>query len=197
MNNVVDRLVIGDEREVATGEMAMGQKVVIAARWLLVTAGIVLALWSPAESGQFRVQIILAIGLAMGNFYLSTQALRNKATLPGVALVASAADVVVITAIVAAQGGFDSNLYVFYFPAALAMGVAFRAPVALTLLAATLLTYGITAGVTSGPGEAQFIVTRLITIAAVAVCGVVYRQVETDRRLEAEGSTDHPAATGL
>src|ERR1700726_3911256 len=57
-----------------------GQTVIVIARWLLVLAGLGLTLWHPAPSdlGRVRVTVLVLLGLAVGNFYLQTQALIGR-----------------------------------------------------------------------------------------------------------------------
>jgi hypothetical protein len=174
-------------READTGdELAHGQIVCVAARWMLVGAGLVLALWNPAALGPLRLQVLVLLMIAVANFYLHAQILRKRAAFAGVAYAASAADLAVITTLVLSQGGFDSNLWVFYFPAVLALSVAF--PPALTALftGATIGIYGLiclsdTSAWNSSDGV-QVVFVRLLMIASVAVCGAIYRQVEAGRR---------------
>ena len=99
-----------------------------------------------------------------------------------VVLAASAADIAVISLIVIAQGGFESNLYVFYFPAILALSVAFRTEVTLAFTGAVVAVYGLIALVTFGGDPGQVLVTRLLMLAGVAVCGNAYWRIERDRR---------------
>ena len=57
-------------RSDSTDDLSHGQVVIVAARWILVLAGIFLALWNPAAMGELRIQIVLILALAVGNFYL-------------------------------------------------------------------------------------------------------------------------------
>ena len=169
-------------------DLAEGQRVIIAARWILVLAGLMLAVWDPAEIGELRLQIILILGLAGANFYLHAQILTRKPLLPAVALAASAADIAVISLIIIAQGG-DSTLFVFYFPALLVISVAFRPLVTLTFAGAAIAVYGMIFAGNFPDVDGQIVVTRMLMMAGVAVCGAVYWQLEQSRRREAEASS--------
>jgi len=93
--------------------------VTVAARWLLVAAGVALALVAPASPELVRAQVVVLL-LAVCNFGLRhAQILRRQLTLAAIAYAASAADIAIITALVAVNGGYASGLYVFYFPAIL------------------------------------------------------------------------------
>ena len=174
----------------SSADLAHGQVVIIAARWILVVAGLVLALWDPAEMGELRTQIVLVLGLAVGNFYLHGQLLNKKPVLSRVVYAASAADIAVISLIMIVQGGFESNLYVFYFPALLAMSVAFRTEIAASFAGAAIATYGVISLATLGDASGVMLMTRLLMLASVAFCGNVYWRIERDRRTAAAQSRD-------
>lgn len=163
-------------------DLTYGQGVIIAARWILVVAGLMLAFWNPGEIGELRFQIVLVMGLSVANFYLHSQVLMGRPSIPAVVLGASAADIVVISLIVATQGGFASNLYVFYFPALLALSVTFRTRVTVVFAAVTVAVYAAIASPAIVTDDGQVLVTRLLILAAVAVCGNMYWRIERDRR---------------
>jgi hypothetical protein len=110
---------------VSTEDLAAGQVVIVAARWVLIGAGLVFALWGPSGLNELRVQLLVLFVLGMVNFYLQAQALTRRSTLAGVIYAASAADIAVISLLVYAGDGLSSQLYIFYFPALLALSVAF------------------------------------------------------------------------
>ena len=172
----------------ATDDLAHGQVVIIAARWILVVAGLVLTLWDPAPMGKLQAQIMLILGLAVANFFLQTHILKPRGQpLPTwVTYLASAADILVISLIIIIQGGFSSEVYVFYLPAILAISVAFRTPVAATFAGAAAATYGLISITTLGSGDGVMVLTRLLMFAAVFFCGNLYRRIEDDRRHAAE-----------
>ena len=83
-------------------------------------AGLLLAFWNPGAVNELRVQILVILVLAVANFYLHAQLLRRRPAIDSVVYAASAADIAVITTLVVSQGGFISNLFIFYFLAFLA-----------------------------------------------------------------------------
>ena len=170
------------ERTETSEDLSYGQVVIIAARWILVVAGLMLALWEPDAIGELRIQIVLILGLAVANFYLHAQVLMGRPVMAPVVLGASAADIGIISLIIFAQGGFESQLYVFYFPAILALSVVFRTQVTVAFTGAAVATYGLIALSTASGDVEQIIVTRLLMIAGVAVCGNAYWRIERDRR---------------
>src|SRR5919109_3024289 len=95
-----------DTLSASADDLAQGQIVVVVARWILVLAGLVLALWNPAPIGELRAQVAAVLLLAVANFYLHAQLLRRRPVIDAVAYAASAADLAVITFLVVLQGGF-------------------------------------------------------------------------------------------
>jgi len=165
-------------------DLMYGQSVIVSARWILVVSGLFLALWNPGPMSELRVQILFILLLAVANFYLQAQLLMQKPANNGVVYFASAADLAVISVMVILGGGFESNVYVFYFPALLALSVAFSP-------ATTLLFAGAAAGFYAfislgsalfGDIDIQVLIARLIMMTAVAVCGQIYWRIERDRR---------------
>jgi hypothetical protein len=166
----------------ATEDLALGQGVIVAARWMLVAAGLVLAVIAPPNAGTLRTQVLLILGLAVCNFALQAQLLRRRPALAPLAYAASAADIAIVTALVVADGGYASGLYVFYFPAVLALSVAFPLAVTAAYMAGTLAAMLGVAALTMPGGSEQDLLIRCLMLAAVALCGVVYARIEARRR---------------
>ena len=168
-----------------TDDLAHGQVVIIAARWTLVVAGLVLALWNPAAMGELRISIVLILGLAVANFFLHSQVLMRGPVLANVAYAASAADIAVISLVIIVAGGFGSTVYVFYFPALLALYVAFPSRVTLAFTGAAMATYSLISVATTVGGDAATVLSQLLMMAGVAFCGNVYWRIERNRRRDA------------
>jgi hypothetical protein len=169
----------------ARTDLDFGQIVVVTARWLMIGVGLVLTLAYPtAALGDLRLQVSLILLLGIANFYLHAQITRHRPIPLVAAYAASAADLVVISLLVATQGGFGSYRYVLYFPALLALSVAFEPVVTLAYAAATVAVYaGITLATTHSPAvDLPIVATRLLMLAAVAFCSAVYWGIERDRR---------------
>lgn len=163
-------------------DLAVGQSVVVAARWLLVAAGLALALVAPASPELLRAQVTCVLLLAVCNFGLQAQILRRQPTLAAIAYGASATDIAIVTALVAINGGFASGLYVFYFPAILALAVAFPPGITVAYVAVTIVLYlAVVTGAMPAGGEVQLLI-RCLAIVAIAVCGTVYSGIEASRR---------------
>ena len=167
------------------GDMMDGQKILVIARWILVVSGLLLALWNPDALGELKVEIGLILALAVANFFLHVQMLKQQSPRHWVAYLASAVDVVVITAIIVASGGAASGLYVFYFPALFAITVVFRLGASLGLAGGAIGVYGLIVASDIGGDDGAALVARVIMMAAVVTCGMVYRNIERERRREA------------
>ena len=162
-----------------------GQGILVTARWILVGAGLLLALWNPDALGELKVEIGLILTLAVANFFLHVQMLREQPPRRWVAYLASGADILAITAIVFVSGGAESGLYTFYFPALIAIAVAFPVGASLVLSAGAIGLYGLVLATGMGGSDDPLLVVRLVMMVAVVVCGVVYRNIERERRREA------------
>ncbi len=171
-------------------DIAHGQIVIITARWILILSGWVLALWQPEEipTWQLQLQILLLMAYTIGNFFLTVQWVKRSEALTSVVYASMLADVSLVTILVGSLGGYESNIYVFYFPALFALSVTFPKPVTVAYTLLALVAYGLIIlidasadGVLSAV-EAQNIGTRLIMMAGVAFCGGLYRTLEVDRR---------------
>ena len=167
-----------------SADLMHGQRVLVVARWILVVSGLLLALLNPLVLGELKIQVGLILVLAVANFFLHVQLKRNRPSLPWVAYLASVVDVLAITMIVVTSGGGASSLYVFYFPILFAISVAFRPRAGLVLSGAAIGMYGLMASVYMDGDVGAFVAARIVMMAAVVVCGMLYRKIEGDRRRE-------------
>ena len=171
-----------------------GQLVIVLARWILVIAGFGLALWNPAPMGELRVQLATLLGLAVANFFLHAQLLRRKPVVDSIAYISSGADVAVITAIVIAQGGYESHLYGFYCVALLAMAVAFPLVPVVLYTSITAGFYGLIALATvprpTSDAHLLDVLCRVVILVAVAACGQLYRHIEQRHQTDADAAGD-------
>jgi hypothetical protein len=183
-------------------DLAHGQVVLVTARWILVATSLFLTLWNPGPLPALRLQITFMLLLAFANFYLNLELFRKRPLLKAVVYGASAADLLVITLYVLSQGGFVSNAFIFYFPALLAMSVAF--PGVLTalfsgsaigfyfLVAFFALLFADNGNIATA--DFQALIARILMLTAVAFCGYMYRRIEQNRRLAAEKAQEELVA---
>lgn len=171
--------------ESAAEDLVFGQGVIVTARWILVLAGLFLALWNPASLIELRVEILVVLVLAVVNFYLHVHLIVKRATVEAVVLAASAVDLLVVTLLIVVQGGLDSHLYIFYFPAILGLSVAFPTALTLAYAGGAALAYGsIGLFTASSQADIQSVVSRVLMLAAIAACGNLYWRIEHDRRVQ-------------
>jgi hypothetical protein len=164
-----------------------GQTVIVTARWILIGVGLFLVTVVPSpDVGEVRLQVALILLLGLGNFFLHGLLLKRGAVPGPVTYAASAVDLAVVTILVASQGG-DSPVYVLYFPALLALSVAFEPVVTSIYASGTVLAYCILAAVAGL--DPAIVVTRMLMFVGVAFCGAVYWHVERDRRRRMHATT--------
>lgn len=177
-------------------DLAEGQKVIVTARWILVLAGLILILLTPSSLGAVRLQVLVLLGLSVANFYLCAQLFMRRPTLEPVMYAASLADLIVIALILISQDGFKSGTFVFFFPALLAISVAFPGPMLFVFTGGAVTIYSLI-GLFTLPttGDAQVLVIRLLMLVAVAVCGYQYSRIERHRRLAAPAPMSLAEAT--
>lgn len=187
----------------ADRELVHGERVIIAARWILVVAGLALALWNPAGLVQLQIAIVVILGLAVGNFALQMNMITKGSLLSPIVYAASVADLVAISLLIAAAESIPAEAYVFYLPALLAVSVTFPPLATAGYTLGAMVTYGAIAVATAPPTlEAGLtIAIELLILAAVPICGHVYWRLERDRRARAARhnpatSTRLPAAGG-
>ncbi len=171
--------------EVRSEDLAHGQTVLVWARWILIGTGLLLSFWSPKDLTMLQVQLAAIIALAFGNFYLHVQLLRGHAALDGVVYAASLADIAVVTALVLVQGGYPSPVFVFYFAAVVGISVAFPTWLTAGYTAIAVGVYGIICLATAPAEDYPAVFTRLLMIAAVALCGNLFARSESNRRANA------------
>ena len=170
---------------IRTEDLAYGQSVLVWARWILIGTGLLLSFWSPTDLLTLQVQLAAIIALAFGNFYLHVQLLRGHPALDNVVYGASLADICVVTALVIVQTGFPSPVFIFYFAAVVGISVAFPTRMTAAYTALIVGVYGVICLATAPPADYPAVFTRLLTIAAVAVCGNVFARHEAQRRADA------------
>ena len=172
---------------VRSEDLAHGQIVIVTARWILVFAGLLLALWNSTDVSQLRVQILFILALAFANFYLHAQILMRRPAISSVIYAASAADLTVISVNVLSSGGFESQTFAFYFPALLVLSVAFPGAMTLLYTGATVGFYSLVGlgEIAFADGDLQTLVIRDLMLIGVAVCGSLYLRMENRRRSEA------------
>ena len=122
-------------------DLLYGQPVIVTARWIFVVSGLVLALWNAETVGSLKLQLVVIFMLAVANFYVHIQLLTGKPVKNLVVYISSAADLLLISILILFQGGYHSSLYVFYFPAIVALSVAFSTQLTTEYTAGVMAAY--------------------------------------------------------
>lgn len=175
---------IAEDSVTSDQDLAYGQPVIVAVRWLMIISGLVLAIWNVNDLTELRLSLIVIFLLAITNFYLQAQLLMKKPVIKPVVYASSAVDLILISFLVATQGGYSSSIYVYYLPAIAAFSVAFpRWLTALYVMFLVIVYWMI--GTLSLDSQQMIIFVRLLMIIAVAYCGSLYLSIERSRRKEA------------
>ena len=192
----------------AAEDVFFGQVVMIWARWFLIAAGIILALWSADSTGQAALGIIPVVGLMGLNFYLHGRYLAERPANVVLITVASLLDVAAITVVILfwpGQQELDSPFFILYYPVVL--GFAFVMPVRTTVVytAVALAAYAgacflgeiFAGGITflNDVDTVKSLMVRLITLASMGGLGAYYWRIQRDRRRAAVGDAptmEHP-----
>ena len=176
-------------REPRPVDVYQGTSVIIAARWLLVAAGLAFVLYRPHSTAELAIGVLSILGVAVTNFWLQMRPLRNRPIEPLWAYLASGADLAVISGLIVVQGDPSSKTFVFYYPAIVAYSLVFPGNVT-RILTGGILGFLIYLSRTGDVAE-MTLVTRFLTLAAMAFIGWRYRGVEerrVARRSEVAGS---------
>lgn len=173
-------------RDTLQQDMGPGQIVIVVARWLLIVTSFAITLWSPLEQDLdgVKITVIALFALAIGNFYLHAQLLMRRPLPTSIVYTASAVDIGVISLVIWAFGRAD-EIFVFYYTALLAMSLVFPMGVTAIFTVVLLAAYAAVrlgpAGVMPADVDLQVLALRLISLAALAVVGVMYQRIERDR----------------
>ena len=178
-----------------------GEIVLVLARWVLIVVGMGLTLNAPSDLADLQVTIVGILALALVNFWLHTNLVMQRRSSHEVLYWTSAADIAVITAVVAISGGFDSYAFVFYFPAILTFSLVFPFRITAYLTGAMACFYAAIVPLVSREaldadpeGFPATLAARVISFVAVMAVANMYRWVEF-RRLEDEKASVHPPRT--
>jgi hypothetical protein len=170
-------------------DIYFGQVVLIWARWFVILAAAVLALWSSDSTGDLAVRSLLVVALMGVNFFLHGRTLMEKPANKQLLLLSGAIDLAIAGGIVAAWGtpGLESELYVLYYPLLFAFALVFVPRMTIAYAIGALGSYLAIClladpGILSDTGDAKSLVMRLITMGATAGLGTFYWRIQRARR---------------
>ncbi len=165
--------------------LVSGQIVIVIARWLLILTSLVITVWQPPQGDldKIRISLFVMMALAAGNFYLHARVLMRRQVPVLLVYAASAADLVIISLLTAVYGGFAALTFVFYYPAAIGLALAFPRRTAAVFTGALLGLYtAISLPGVLNQADTLVLLERLLSIAGVIVVGSLYLGIERDRR---------------
>src|SRR5207245_11314580 len=109
-------------------DLFFGQTVILWARWSVIVAGIVLVLWTSTDVSLLTRTMPFFLVLMAVNFFLHGRYVMGSPLNRTVVVVASAVDLVLITAIIVlwpGSHGLENQFFVLYFPVVLAFVLVF------------------------------------------------------------------------
>jgi hypothetical protein len=190
----------------ALEDIFFGQVVIIWARWFLILAFAMLALWTATTETQLTTTVLAVAALMAINFLLHGRYMMEKPANRWTIAASSLLDLGVVTAIVlfgSGRQGVLSPFFIFYYPVILAFALVFPPRVALTFGGLAVLAY-VAACVLGDPltlGEAanqKQLVARLITLGATAGLGAYYWRLQrAGRRAAVAAPANGPAADAI
>ena len=181
----------------AAEDIYFGQLVMIWARWFLIAAGVILALWNGDDSAEAVLAIVPVVGLVGLNFYLHGRYLAQRPANPLLITLASLLDIGVITVVVvvwSGQTGLVSPFFTLYYPVLLAFAFVMPARSTAVYTAATLAAYVgavlvvqlvVLDSASMDVDEVKRLVVRLITLASMGGLGAYYWRGQRSRRTAA------------
>ena len=164
----------------AAEDLYFGQLVMIWARWFVIFAIAILAIWGSSDVNVLAARSLVLVALMTVNFFLHGRILVDRPANARLLAIASLIDLVIIGGIIAGWklDGLASPYFVLYYPLIFAFALVFppRLSALYTLIA--LASY-VALCLLTGPSifhtiEAKTIVERVITMATIAGLGAFY-----------------------
>lgn len=174
-------------------DLFFGQTVLLWARWSVIVAGIVLALWTSTDVNLLERTIPFFLVLMAVNFFLHGRYVTGNPLNRTVLMVASVIDLTLITAIVIfwpGHHGLDNQFFVLYLPVVFAFALVFTRRIEVIYTGLAMLAYAVacivtvTVPVNFGP-EDKILVMRLIVIATMGFLGNYYFRIQRIRLAKA------------
>lgn len=170
-------------------DLYFGQVVIIWARWFVILAAAILALWSSDATGQLVKRAIMVVGLMGVNFFLHGRSLMERPANQTLLLATGLVDLLIVGSMVAwwGAGGIESELYVLYYPLVFAFALVFAQH--LTALYGFLAIGSYAAiciladvDIVTNSIDAKALAMRIVTLGATAALGSYYWRIQRRRR---------------
>lgn len=182
-------------------DLFFGQTVLLWARWSVIVAGIVLVLWTSNSIAYLTATVPFFLALMAVNFFLHGRYVTGNPLNRTVVMVASAIDLILITAIVTfwpGQHGLHNQFFVLYLPVVFAFALVFTRRIEVVYTGLAMLAYALacifTGTVPPDLGnDDKTLVMRLIIIATMGFLGNYYFRIQRIRLAKAsQGDISSP-----
>ena len=176
--------------ETVEDDLRYGLIVIIWARWSIVIFAFILRLYRATEIPMLVITIIGLLAVALINFALHVRILSKQAPKIRWVYLASIADMCLISLITGLEGGLNTHIFLYYYPAVLGFALVFPGKITTWLtIGVMVLYYGIclffSEPAMKFDGDEAILIFRLMSLLGVAVVGNRYRFVEGQRRAKA------------
>ena len=172
----------------AAEDLYFGQIVMIWARWIVIFAIAILAIWGSSDANVLATRSLVLFALMAVNFFLHGRLLVDRPSNARLLMMASLIDLIVIGGIIAIWklDGLMSPYFVLYYPILFSFALVFPPRLSLLYTLLTLASYFAICLLT-GPSifhtsSAKAFVLRIITMATIAGLGAFYWRVQRERR---------------
>jgi len=174
----------------AAEDVFFGQIAIILARWFLIGAGILIAIWSAADVGQLSLAIVTLVALMGMNFFAHGRYMVGRPINQILLLFMSLVDVTAITLMIffwnGKTAGLESDFFILYYPMLLAWALVFGPGVTIIFSLITLGVYVMACVVGTDP-QVMFsiigfetLMARIITLGAMAGLGTYFYRRQRD-----------------
>ena len=178
----------------AAEDIFFGQLVIIYARWFVIVAMVVLALWSATAIDQLIVAVLFIVPLMIINFFVHGRYLMEKPVNKLLLTILSVVDILVITLLILfwpGARGIESQFYIFYYPIILAFAFVSIARNSIIYTGLSLAIYAVVCllfpTVAINSLWLERLTIRLITMGAMGLLGAYYWRIQRTRLRETAG----------
>ena len=180
-----------NRKQEAAEDIFFGQLVIIWARWFVIAAGLIYALWVSTTTTQLITTVLLFMVIIGVNFFVHGRYLMEKPINQVLLLGLSFIDLFMVTVIVfmGSEGTnvIDNSLFIFYYPLLVAFAFVFPQRLTAVYTVLTLLAYGVICFTTSpqlftDSAVLETLVMRMITLASVGGLATYYWRIQRQRR---------------
>lgn len=176
-------------------DIFFGQLVIIYARWFVIVAMVVLALWSSSTISQLVSAVLIIVPLMAINFFVHGRYLMEKPVNRLLLTLLSSIDLLAITLLIIfwpTDRGLLNQFYIFYYPIVLAFAFVSTPRSSLLYTLASLVLYTaacfvIEPAMLMDSLWLERLTIRLITLAAMGVLGAYYWRSQRARMRQAIG----------